>query len=69
MANKLVHLRIPEKLYKETMKIVKEKGYRNAQELTLESLRNAVHDYYKRDVLGTLTKEIKKHSRRIERAI
>ncbi len=69
MKAKQIHLRIPEKLYKEAMKIARGEGYRNVQEFMLESLRNSVHDYYKKDVLGTLTKEIKKHSKRIERAI
>ncbi len=63
MANKLVHLRIPEKLYKDAVKIVKEKGYRNVQEFVLESLRNAVNDYYSKDVLKILKREIRKHSK------
>lgn len=67
MASKLIHLRVPDILYKKAKKISKESGYRNVQEFTLESVRDAIQEHYKQQGLKTLDEEFGKYKGKIKR--
>lgn len=42
MANKMVHLRVPEALYAQSQTIVKEKGFASIQEFIRNMMRNGI---------------------------
>lgn len=42
MENKLLHLRVPNPLYKKINTLVHKRGFRNAQDFTLDALRKSV---------------------------
>ncbi len=57
MTNKLIHMRVPDKLYKEIKHYVKEDGYRSPQEFSLEAIRNAIQEKRKHEALIELKKQ------------
>jgi len=59
METKQVKLTIPETLYKEGNKLVKEFGYSNIQDLTLEGLRKEIIDLKKQQALINLKKNFR----------
>ncbi len=67
MANKLIHLRVPDNLYKKAAEISKEGGYRNVQEFTLESIRKTAQEYYRQKALKALDEEFGKYKGKIKR--
>lgn len=67
MANKLIHIRMPDILYKRARQITKENGYRNVQDFTLESLRNAVQEHCRREALKALDEGFGKYKGKIKR--
>lgn len=67
MANKLIHLRVPTNLYKKAAEISKEGGYRNVQDVALESLRKTAMEYCRQRALKTLEAEFGKYKGKIKR--
>lgn len=67
MANKLIHLRVPDNLYKKAAEISKEGGYRNVQDVALESLRKTAMEYCRQRALKTLEEEFGKYKGKIKR--
>lgn len=59
MATKSIKLTLPETLYKEGNKLVKELGYSNLQDLTLEGLRKEVMELKKTQALLNLKKSFR----------
>lgn len=51
MANKLINLRMTNKLIKESKEIAKDFGFSNIQELIKESLRNTILEYKRKRAL------------------
>lgn len=51
-----INLRLPETLRKKAEKHVKERGYRNIQELTMEALREKVNEEFTRKELIAIEK-------------
>lgn len=62
METKQVKLTLPKNLYEEGSRIVKEFGYSNLQDLTLEGLRREIIDLRKQQALMNL----KKHFRSVK---
>jgi len=51
MANKLINLRMSNRLIKESQETAREFGFNNTQELIRESLRNAILEYKRKKTL------------------
>ena len=56
MESKYVKLTVPKKLYQDSLQIVKEFGYSNLQDLTVEGLRKQVIELKKQQALINLKK-------------
>jgi len=56
MANKLVHLRVSDKLYKDSIEIVRESGFNSIQEFIREAVRKTVEDFQTRMAIRNLRK-------------
>ena len=56
MATKLVNVRLPEKLYRESKMVMEEDGYKNVQELMTVTLRERVQEQKKKKALEWLSK-------------
>jgi len=51
-----IHLRLPEKMYKEILEIQEEFSFSNPQEFIKESLRKSIQEYNKEKAIKTLDK-------------
>ena len=68
MTTKLVNVRLPEKLYRESKMVMEEDGYKNVQELMTVTLRERVQEQRRERALELLSKlhgSIKRPLRRL----
>ena len=56
MQSTYIKLTLPKKLYQDSLKLIKEFGYSNVQDLTVESLRKQIIDLKKQQALINLKK-------------
>jgi Arc/MetJ-type ribon-helix-helix transcriptional regulator len=55
--SEMVHLRVPDKLYKEVEKLVKQMGFRSVQEFIRQAIRDQSYEYQKKLAMIHLRKD------------
>ncbi|MBU1120529.1 hypothetical protein KJ660_01510 [Candidatus Micrarchaeota archaeon] len=56
MANKLIHLRVSDKLYSDSREIVKENGFNSIQEFVREAMRKTAEEFQTKMAIRRLKK-------------